>query len=564
MKKHFIIILFSALLILPRLILSQSTLNCAQCHSEKATLWTGSHHADTQNDVAEELAGEWAGLPADSVINGSEAENCIACHGATAVAANGGMSEVDALNYFFTTSNGVFTSSTVAQHTDEWPHVACVTCHNVPSDHPVSMPTMAIYNSSDAQYHAISNVSKLCGQCHGSLRFKDTDHLRYDAWLMSRHGNGGQADVAAEIAEEWAGSTPAEVVSEENCIACHAPTATLEDGGITEAQALEKFFTTTDGKFTSGTTGQNNAAWPEVACIACHNPHKPSDYSLFNSSSRKYDTFTSSQELCGQCHGNLKFPDTDHLSYNIEKGTGGMGVADKVTMPGVKCVDCHMIEGEEETLASMYAGHSWSVFVKEEDGSEEVACTKCHPSRTPDVARAKIEELQNEFATLDSIANEKVAAAEEKLAGSSDENLLAKLNEAKFNLAYAEGDESGGVHNHAYTKALFNDAIAKADEILTGVEENSNNKPTEFRLYQNYPNPFNPSTIIKFSVPEKCNVTLSIYDELGRKISTLVNGIRQRGIYKVEFNASHYSTGVFIVKLTAGTFLSVKKMLLLR
>lgn len=562
-----LIMVITLLLLTSSLVFSQSTLDCSQCHSDKNNLWITSNHSNTQNDVAEELAGEWSGLPADSVINGSASENCIACHGATAVSENGGMTEVQALNYFFSTTDGNFTDTTSALNTGEWPHVACVTCHNVLDDHPASKPVIEIFNSSNAQYHAVENVSVLCGQCHGSLRFPDTDHLRMDAWLLSKHGHGGQPDVAGELAEEWAGNTPDDVINgeeAENCIACHAPTSVMLNGGISESEALNMFFTTTDGKFTSETTVQNTSDWPEVGCNVCHNPHKPEDISLYNSTTKQYESMSSAQELCGQCHGNLRFPDTDHLSYNIESGTGGMGVADQITMPNVKCVNCHMAGGEEDTRAAMFAGHSWSVFVSEEDGSTTASCTSCHSDMDADASMTKIEELQTEFANLDSVANEKVAEAESIVSGSTDSTLIKKYEEAEFNLLYAEGDESGGVHNHKYTVLLLNDAIDKATEIITGVENNTNIIPKEFKLYQNYPNPFNPTTKIKFEIPRKSNVTITVFDALGRRITQLMNGEKAPGVYDVEFDASKYSSGIFFYKLSAANFVQVRKMVLLR
>ncbi|NHZ87405.1 MAG: hypothetical protein GWP19_16305 [Planctomycetia bacterium] len=188
-------------------------------------------------------------LTPNSVIFGDDAEDCVACHSATSITANGGMTEVQTMEYFFSIDNGLYTESTVALHTDEWPHVACTTCHDVPADHPVSMPTLAIFNSPTAQYNPVTNVAELCGQCHGTLRYADTDHRRMDAWQTSKHGHGGQDDVAGELGEEWAGSAPADVIGEENCIACHASTSVLSNGGITEAEALNQFFTTEGGVF---------------------------------------------------------------------------------------------------------------------------------------------------------------------------------------------------------------------------------------------------------------------------------------------------------------------------
>ena len=61
-------------------------------------------------------------------------------------------------------------------------------------------------------------------------------------------------------------------------------------------------------------------------------------------------------------------------------------------------------------------------------------------------------------------------------------------------------------------------------------------KINNFKLEQNYPNPFNPSTIIKYSIPKSEHVTLKVYDELGKEVTTLVNGYKEAGNYVVQFN----------------------------
>ena len=88
--------------------------------------------------------------------------------------------------------------------------------------------------------------------------------------------------------------------------------------------------------------------------------------------------------------------------------------------------------------------------------------------------------------------------------------------------------------------------------------------PKEFSLSQNYPNPFNPSTIIRFSVSEKSNVVLKVYDILGSEVATLVNNDMDIGRYEVEFRADNYSSGIYIYKISAGDFVSTKKMILLK
>ena len=86
---------------------------------------------------------------------------------------------------------------------------------------------------------------------------------------------------------------------------------------------------------------------------------------------------------------------------------------------------------------------------------------------------------------------------------------------------------------------------------------------TEFNLDQNYPNPFNPTTNIKFSIPESQNVTLKVYDLLGREVAVLVNEKKTEGTYSIELNASKLSSGVYFYQLNAGNLSMTKKLLLL-
>lgn len=88
--------------------------------------------------------------------------------------------------------------------------------------------------------------------------------------------------------------------------------------------------------------------------------------------------------------------------------------------------------------------------------------------------------------------------------------------------------------------------------------------PKEFSLAQNYPNPFNPSTKITFNIKENTNVELSVYNMLGEKVAVLANGHMNAGNYSVTFDASDLTSGVYFYKLTAGSFTSVKKMILMK
>jgi photosystem II stability/assembly factor-like uncharacterized protein len=88
--------------------------------------------------------------------------------------------------------------------------------------------------------------------------------------------------------------------------------------------------------------------------------------------------------------------------------------------------------------------------------------------------------------------------------------------------------------------------------------------PDNYSLHQNYPNPFNPSTNIKFEILKNENVTLTIYDMLGREISTLVNEKLQPGTYEVTFDGSNLPSGAYFYKLTSGNFVETKKMLMIK
>jgi hypothetical protein len=86
----------------------------------------------------------------------------------------------------------------------------------------------------------------------------------------------------------------------------------------------------------------------------------------------------------------------------------------------------------------------------------------------------------------------------------------------------------------------------------------------EFSLEQNYPNPFNPTTTIKYQIPEDGLVTLKVFDVLGVEVRSLVNEQKTAGKYEMNINASDLASGIYFYTLTAGNFISSKKMILLK
>ncbi len=113
---------------------------------------------------------------------------------------------------------------------------------------------------------------------------------------------------------------------------------------------------------------------------------------------------------------------------------------------------------------------------------------------------------------------------------------------------------------------LFNGQIGLATSpVVTGVENNKENLGIKtFQLYQNHPNPFNPSTIISWQLAVGSFVTLKVFDVLGNEVETLINEEKPAGIYKVDFDGSELTSGVYFYQLRTGQNIITKKMILLR
>jgi hypothetical protein len=88
--------------------------------------------------------------------------------------------------------------------------------------------------------------------------------------------------------------------------------------------------------------------------------------------------------------------------------------------------------------------------------------------------------------------------------------------------------------------------------------------PETYELYQNYPNPFNPSTTIRYAIPSKQHVSMTVYDILGRLVATLVNEEVDGGTHLVNFNAASLSSGTYFYRLQTENFAQTKKLMILK
>jgi hypothetical protein len=104
---------------------------------------------------------------------------------------------------------------------------------------------------------------------------------------------------------------------------------------------------------------------------------------------------------------------------------------------------------------------------------------------------------------------------------------------------------------------------------LSKVDLTFKNVPETFSLHQNYPNPFNPITSLRYDLPEQAQVTLTVYDLMGREVTQLVNTTQEAGYRSVKWNATDsfgkpVSAGVYLYQIRAGEFVQTRKMVLLK
>jgi hypothetical protein len=129
-----------------------------------------------------------------------------------------------------------------------------------------------------------------------------------------------------------------------------------------------------------------------------------------------------------------------------------------------------------------------------------------------------------------------------------------------------------GTNNDGYF-----DGLSLTPDLPVNIENDFKTNIRDFTLYQNYPNPFNPSTKIRFTVPTLLSfspltkgrnevgfVSLKVYDILGNEVATLVNEEKSAGRYEVEFNGNNLASGIYLCRMQAGNYVSIKKMMLLK
>lgn len=132
-------------------------------------------------------------------------------------------------------------------------------------------------------------------------------------------------------------------------------------------------------------------------------------------------------------------------------------------------------------------------------------------------------------------------------------------NLGQFYFEYTDYDEWARIDNLVYAKIDGHEYGT-----LVSVNPPTQTTPKEFELLQNYPNPFNPSTTIRYVLPSRAHVTLSVFNTLGQAVATLVEEMQNPGSHEARFDGTNSASGVYFYRLQAGTFVQTKRLVILK
>lgn len=460
-------------------------------------------------------------------------------------------------------------------------YIGCESCHGPAYDHRATMSRLAIGKSLDAS---------LCNMCHdGSTR-----HTIGSYFNMSGH-----ATLAS-------GTPPGGHATSASCAPCHTG-----KGFVYYAE---------HGKDTTGIAGIWDSSFQgsPIACAVCHDPHGNSNEFQLRvvalDSLRNGYRIPAGQgglgQMCANCHNSRysvnkkvttkapyygfsdRFGPHDNPQGDMYFGSNGYQYGDN-NLTGIGthlglengCVTCHMQDRMRYTNGkpnnNPQANHSFSMADTAWGFDPVAVCRPCHGNITDfnDVKASYdydqngvIEGVQTEILGLlnrlkarlpiDASTGDVITMMKDSLAIKNRPDLV----QAIWNYWFVKNDKSNGIHNAHYAVSLLQKAMGIYP---LDVKKNDLSVPREFALNQNYPNPFNPSTQISFSLPKSEYVKLEVYDMVGRLVKSLASTTMSAGNFTLTWdgndqNGVRVASGMYLYRLQAGSFTSVKKMLLLK
>jgi len=429
--------------------------------------------------------------------------------------------------------------------------------------------------------------AKMCGQCHD----EPWRHNYYSMWSNAGHSNPPWSNSHS--------SSGSEVVTDytlQTCVRCH------------DGQAFVNF-TKGESFDNRRSSGYSKLTRTEITCQTCHDPHStelrvapPAGDTL--STGYNYSSVNLGKgKLCVNCHKYRRaeseyIQNTSASSFRgpHHRGAGdvylgkngftfGQEIPSSVGHRLVEnaCVGCHMSPTPDtgSVARDHIGGHSWNMEYMGPDSVEYDNVTKCVDCHTGITSFDEIvaavdydkdgtrEPFMKEVdGLLDMIAmalppfgSTTVTRA---LIGNEPDSM--RLKEVYWNYLYVTEDGSHGAHNPKYVIGLLQLSVNQ----LTGVDFTGFEPvPTEYVLTQNYPNPFNPTTTIKVGLSRTSHTLLTVYNVLGARVATLMDGDYPPGVYDLTWDGKdernrELAGGIYIYRLQTDDFTAVKKMILMK
>lgn len=500
----------------------------------------------------------------DGTLSNHYGEGCLSCHSTgyddNPTADNGGF---DDREFVFPDSlyEGQW-DNMVQQYPDAMglARIQCESCHGPGSNH---------FGQTGNNAMVISLETANCAYCHDD----GSHHVYPEQWDVSVHALGPNVGYAGGRA---------------GCANCHSGSgfvAYVKNGQQPLSEAPPAM---------------------EITCATCHDPHdasNPSQLRLVSATlANGYEVPLQNEgRLCINCHqGRRDAVDyTDNYLNNLSShygphyGTQGdllngqnaitwnyaVGSSPHLQAIEKACVGCHMGPGptDDEGHSQLAGEHTFSMRTPEGVANVGV-CEPCHGNVGEDFNEKKLylngiadhdgdgveEGLQEEVRGL---LEELYALLPNDGAGHlaiTDSSVTKIEAQAAYNYLMIEEDRSLGMHNPEYAVELLQLTIGVLKGEISDVAPEDGQIPVSFDLAQNYPNPFNPTTTINFSIPKATNVTLTVYDALGREVTRLVDEQMAPGKYNVDWNASNNSSGIYFYRITTDENVQVKKMVLVK
>ncbi len=560
--------------------------NCKPCHSSytQYTDWATSGHATMfEGGMNGTVSSHWGA-------------SCLPCHttgyNLSAEAVNGGFDDVAAANGFALSDSGAggywipfratnydslkglsngeqlvtllggitcenchgpFSGSGAPGHqAKSMDPLVCAQCHNEPWRHNIysmyenSLHAEAVWSTSFVGSSVITAPGgysfSACIRCHDGQGFVSfTKGEDFDRRASSGYGFATQTKIT--------------------CQTCHEPHSTALRAGPSAADTLGNGYSYSSSQIGKG-----------MVCANCHKYRRDSDSYVFTNLSSHW----------GPHHGGA----TDvFLGQNAQKFGQSVPNINVHKFITDACVGCHMSATVDtgQVARDKIGGHSWAMEYEEGGQTYDnvTGCVSCHVGITSfdDIMASEdydgdgtIEPAMKEVeGLLEKVAMELPPIGSPTIDYTMLDDVPADSafnRMAYWNYLYVSEGSGHGAHNPIFVVGLLQTTY----NILTGqssVELVNNEIPTEFDLGQNYPNPFNPTTEIRFAIPKAAPVLLEVYDVTGRVVATLVNGDLPAGNHRVTWNAtardgSRLSSGMYLYRISAGDFVSTKKMVLLK